>query len=582
MEIDSNKVRSVVNQDRLSALPDELIHQILSCFDTKFAVQTSMLSSRWKLIWKSVPCLDFASREFNTLHKFSKFVTHVLSHRNHQVEVVSVKLRFFGAASQVFVRKIASYAFSHNVQELTVTSWPKRNHEFPPCLFSSQTLKQLSLCFDTHAPRVTPKTPWNFPALTNLHLFEAKLCDDYSEYVDLFSKCVNLKNLVIERSEIWAKVFDIITPRLSKLMLVHIRHSGVINVIAPQVENLTVISCSINNIKAPLRLSYLCYQGYHPKWFKNCFHSLNEVSVSLPIYVKNQPYKETAARETISMLQELRSARCLTFNMDIVECISSFPDLLSHLPSPFSNLISLNIISYMRDDAYKVKLPTEARNFLLEDSPSATFIMDLPEPPPTKAMKAKAVREKNAKLVTEIEFHMKELQAMVEHGNMILVETEKTLINLENLLTEVQVWTKMTQSEEKLSVGRRLAVQRMSCLKELDVIQQGFDDIIAIVLKKQQVRSLIENLPKRQMAVIESRYSRQLEEPETLSAGLRSRSEEICKFVEKITDNSEKNSTDKTLTFHDASSSKLIEASEPSSFAATNKTSSSSSTNPMP
>nr|GEX84032.1 hypothetical protein [Tanacetum cinerariifolium] len=209
MEIDSNKVRSVVNQDRLSALPDELIHQILSCFDTKFAVQTSMLSSRWKLIWKSVPC--------------------------------------------------------------------------------------------------------------------------------------------------------------------------VINVIAPQVENLTVISCSINNIKAPLRLSYFCYYGYHPKWFKNCFRSLNEVSVSLSIYKKNQPYEETAARETINMLQELRSARCLTLNMDIVECISSFPDLLSHLPSPFSNLISLNIISYMRDDAYKVKLPTEARNFLLEDSPSATFIMDLPE-----------------------------------------------------------------------------------------------------------------------------------------------------------------------------------------------------------
>nr|GEX43483.1 hypothetical protein [Tanacetum cinerariifolium] len=154
--------------------------------------------------------------------------------------------------------------------------------------------------------------------------------------------------------------------------------------------------------------------------------------------------------------------------IDSNKCISSFPDLLSHLPSPFSNLISLNIISYMRDDAYKVKLPTEARNFLLEDSPSATFIMDLPEPPPTKAMKAKAVREKNAKLVTEIELHMKELQAMVEH-----VETEKRLINLENLLTEVQVWTKMRQSEEKLSVGRRLAVQRTSCLKELDVIQQG-------------------------------------------------------------------------------------------------------------
>ncbi|GKC01390.1 multidrug resistance-associated protein 5 [Tanacetum coccineum] len=63
------------------------------------------------------------------------------------------------------------------------------------------------------------------------------------------------------------------------------------------------------------------------------------------------------------MLQELRSARCLILNKDIVECISSFLDLLSHLPSPVSNLISLNITSNMRNE-HKVKLSAEARNFL--------------------------------------------------------------------------------------------------------------------------------------------------------------------------------------------------------------------------
>ncbi|PWA38534.1 hypothetical protein CTI12_AA576480 [Artemisia annua] len=50
------------------------------------------------------------------------------------------------------------------------------------------------------------------------------------------------------------------------------------------------------------------------------------------------------------------------------------------------------------------------------------------------------------------------------------------------------------------------------------MFHQGFDDIKAINLKKRQLRSLIESLPKRQMAVIESRYSRQLEETETLCA----------------------------------------------------------------
>ncbi|GJY30069.1 hypothetical protein Tco_0413564, partial [Tanacetum coccineum] len=241
------------------------------------------------------------------------------------------------------------------------------------------------------------------------------LCDNDNESVDLFSKCLNLKNLAIERCIIRAKVFDISTPRLSALKLNDCR-GGVTNVIAPLLENLTVIKSSINNIEAPLRLSYLLYSNYfHPKWFKNCFHSLNDVSVSLSIH-RNKPYEETAARETINMLQELRSARCLTLNMDIVECISSFPDLLSHLPSPFSNLISLSINSNMSSDAYKVELPTEARNFLLENSPSATFIMDLPE--------ARAIEKKLRKMECGTKFGMApEFSGVVSHSREALAPT---------------------------------------------------------------------------------------------------------------------------------------------------------------
>ncbi|CAH1415018.1 unnamed protein product [Lactuca virosa] len=106
MEFDHDHVRRrVVEEDRLSSLPDELVHKILSYFDMKYAVQTCSLSSRWELLWTSMPCLNLSSREFSCLRKFGKFVNHVLSHRNHQVEVSSVKLHFSGAASQVSVRK---------------------------------------------------------------------------------------------------------------------------------------------------------------------------------------------------------------------------------------------------------------------------------------------------------------------------------------------------------------------------------------------------------------------------------------------------------------------------------------------
>ncbi|RZC75581.1 hypothetical protein C5167_051074 [Papaver somniferum] len=48
-----------IRQDRISSLPDNLIHHILSFIDTKYAVQTSVLSKRWKTTWISLPYLNF-------------------------------------------------------------------------------------------------------------------------------------------------------------------------------------------------------------------------------------------------------------------------------------------------------------------------------------------------------------------------------------------------------------------------------------------------------------------------------------------------------------------------------------------
>ncbi|GKC32825.1 F-box domain, cyclin-like protein, partial [Tanacetum coccineum] len=249
MDIDRKKVRSDVTKDRLSALPDELIHQILYHCGTQFSVQTCILSSRWKLIWKSIPRLDFSNLHYKNSRKFSKFVTNVLTHRNPLVEVSSLKLKFHGKASQLFVKKIADYAFSHKVQKLSVISCTKSCDVYPPCLFSSQTLKQLSLGSQFYSFCLTPITPWDFPALMTLHLFATRLCGNENESFDLFSKCLNLEKLVIEACTIRAKVFDINTPRLSTFKLIDCRDDlhGVINVIAPLLQNITVANSSINN-----------------------------------------------------------------------------------------------------------------------------------------------------------------------------------------------------------------------------------------------------------------------------------------------------------------------------------------------
>ncbi|GJR77099.1 F-box domain containing protein [Tanacetum coccineum] len=135
-----------VQGDRLSNLPDDLIHKILSLVGTKLAVQTSALSPRWRYLWTTLPCLNFSRENFKTLPKFFNFVTHVLSCRDNQIDISSAKLSFRGKASQEFVTKILNYAFSHNVKQLTISGLPDKSEiEFPLSLFSSQSLEHLTL-----------------------------------------------------------------------------------------------------------------------------------------------------------------------------------------------------------------------------------------------------------------------------------------------------------------------------------------------------------------------------------------------------------------------------------------------------
>ncbi|GJV02967.1 putative leucine-rich repeat domain-like protein [Tanacetum coccineum] len=95
-----------VEGDRLSRLPDDLTQKIFSLIGTKNAIQTSVLSSKWRFRRISLPVLDFSSEDFPCLPKFVQFVNNVLSRRNNQIDVATVKLRFHGEAGHVVVQRI--------------------------------------------------------------------------------------------------------------------------------------------------------------------------------------------------------------------------------------------------------------------------------------------------------------------------------------------------------------------------------------------------------------------------------------------------------------------------------------------
>ncbi|MFS8006525.1 putative F-box domain, leucine-rich repeat domain superfamily, F-box-like domain superfamily [Helianthus anomalus] len=379
--------RMNVEEDRLSSLPDCLIHKILSFISIKHAIQTSVLSSRWRFIWTSMPYLNLSRDDYTLLPKFSEFVTHVLSDRNNQTEVSSVKLTLHGEDSDVFVKQIIKYAFSHNIQTLNVATVLESDVQIPIFLISSRSLKHLSFRMKCSAVReyrtiveylpyyFKATSTWDFPALTTLYLHSVTLCCDERNdpCIDLFSKCANLKDLTIR--DCYMNGFEVVSiclPLLSNLTLEQSISGSVkdIHIVAPQLKNLTITDFQHKNylISAP-NLVFLLYKGYHclqPP--ANDFISLEKADICV-FYPK-------CAHQVLCLLQRLHSVKFLTLSLEIVERLSSSVELLSNQPSPFANLKSLMIHpGQLIRSRERVKMSAEVRGYLLDSSPGATFTL---------------------------------------------------------------------------------------------------------------------------------------------------------------------------------------------------------------
>ncbi|CAL1352214.1 unnamed protein product [Linum trigynum] len=113
----SKRSRVVKEVDGLSDLPDNILHHILSFLDTKSAVQTSLLSRRWRCCWKHVPVLYFRPLSFTTYSSFRKHVCRVLSRRFHNTPVRNVTFEVYedewNDIFQKTFEKIMKYAASN-------------------------------------------------------------------------------------------------------------------------------------------------------------------------------------------------------------------------------------------------------------------------------------------------------------------------------------------------------------------------------------------------------------------------------------------------------------------------------------
>lgn len=153
--------RDVVSVDRISALPEPLILQILSLLPTNLVIATSVLSKQWRYIWKMVSVLQFEFK--GDIHKFAEnFSKSLLSHKAPVLETLHLKLN--DRCEDVYIGIWAGIAFTRHVRELELNLHFRRGNpiRLPSSLFCFDTIQTLKLksFFLLDIPSVVLQRQW--------------------------------------------------------------------------------------------------------------------------------------------------------------------------------------------------------------------------------------------------------------------------------------------------------------------------------------------------------------------------------------------------------------------------------------
>lgn len=192
--------------DRLSALPDELIHAILSFLPAPLVVQTSLLSRRWRRLWRSTPLIKIDQRDFgissmvraNTLEerwtKFEDFATNLLLFHDSSSALGEFRLR------------CRVYNSRH------VDRWIRRGIEYFPSVL------QIELRDCAHGFKLPPMVESSFRCLKRLHLMSIILNSHFTG--SLCSACPVLEDMNLIRCEFCDICPQgIISSKLNKLVM---------------------------------------------------------------------------------------------------------------------------------------------------------------------------------------------------------------------------------------------------------------------------------------------------------------------------------------------------------------------------
>ncbi|KAG6624803.1 hypothetical protein CIPAW_16G053000 [Carya illinoinensis] len=184
--------------DKISNLPGHVIDQILSQLSIKEAVKTSILSSKWRFKWATLPHLVFDNQCFpvssqdQTIvkNKLVSIVDHVLL--LHNGPIYKFKLSHRDLLGITDIDRWILHLSRCSIKEFVLEIWKGQRYKMPSSLFLCQNLVHLELFNCFLKPPLTFK---GFGSLKSLDLQHVTLAQDVFER--LISSCPLLERLTL-------------------------------------------------------------------------------------------------------------------------------------------------------------------------------------------------------------------------------------------------------------------------------------------------------------------------------------------------------------------------------------------------
>ncbi|KAF5188870.1 F-box/RNI-like superfamily protein [Thalictrum thalictroides] len=137
----------IMNEDRISNLPDEIIHHILSFLDMKIVIQTCILSKRWRPLCTNLPCLNFVSKQTTW-----DFVEKTLLHQDPSSNIHAITLRLVLPYYWRTPLPLIQFAIPQGIRILDLQlDCYGLTIKVPHCLFTCQSLVNLKLRLVLHS-----------------------------------------------------------------------------------------------------------------------------------------------------------------------------------------------------------------------------------------------------------------------------------------------------------------------------------------------------------------------------------------------------------------------------------------------